>query len=452
MLPNILFLTIDTLRLDRLGCFGSTKGLTPNLDRLAADGVCFSQAISGGSWTQSAFPALLTSSAASMYGGCLGRLAAGRPSPIAALTDYGYRTAGFASNPLVGPRYGYERGFSYFRELVPAEQDPWLRSRFGGQWLLRQPLTHALRPLRPAQVYVPAGQMNQAFEQWLGQTDGPFMAWIHYMDVHWPYHREDTLTRPDEIAQMWRDLAHFHAVCWAGGVMSQADQAHFIKLYETALGYLDEQIGQLLASLARSGRDKNTIVVVVADHGEEFMEHGRWGHWENNLFDEIVRVPLIISHSNSPLATCNSPLATLVSVLDIMPTLLEMVGCPIPAGVEGHSLLPLLRNDPAGYPRQQAISEMWRDHWHRIGVRTTEWKLIWDSRQPHQPALYHLSHDPGEQTDVSQQYPAIVAALRPAVEQHRQRTEQTRPENSPTPQPEADEAFLSRLRGLGYVE
>lgn len=447
---NFLLLTIDTLRADRLG-----RGLTPHLDRLVRGGVTFGQAISGGTWTQAAFPPLLTSSPAAFYGGCLGRLAAARPSPIATFSQAGYQTAGFVSNPLVGPRYGYERGFDHFQELVPADREPWLRFRYGGQWLLRQPITHWLRPMPPARVTVPAGELHQAAINWLTGVNGPFLAWLHYMDVHWPYHREETLTRPGQLAHIWRDLAHFHAVCWQGASLSRADQAHFARLYDTALAYLDDQIGQLLAALAASGRDKETVIVVIADHGEEFMEHGRWGHWENNLFDEIIRIPFILFMPHSlekQFPARPERVEQLVSSLDLMPTLLELADCPVPAGVEGHSLLPLLRNDPAGYPRQQAISEMWRDHWHRIAVRTATWKLIWDSRQPHQPALYHLSHDPAEQADVSQHHPDIVAALGLAVDQHRQRTEQTRPENSPTPEPQADEALLNRLRGLGYLE
>lgn len=440
---NFLLLTIDTLRTDRLG-----RGLTPNLDRLAANGINFQQAISGGTWTQAAFPPMLTSSPASWYGGCLGPLSAGRPSPITALSEHGYRTAGFVSNPLVGPGYGYQRGFSHFEELVPADREPWLRSRYGGQWLLRQPLSHWLRPMPPARVTIPAGELNQAALSWLKQVESPFFLWIHYMDVHWPYHCESTLTRPAQLAQIWRDLAHFHAICWQGATISQADQSHFAALYDTALAYLDQQIGQLLAVLPPS----ETTVLVIADHGEEFMEHGRWGHWENNLFDEIIHIPFILSLPDSLKKEYPArPIQQLVSSLDLMPTLLELANCPAPAGMEGHSLLPLLQNQPTNYPRQQTISEMWRPHWHRIAIRTNDWKLIWDSRQPNEPALYHLNNDPTEQHNLSQQYPTITASLQASVDQHKQSMELTRPDTTPT-QPQTDQPLLQRLRRLGYVE
>src|SRR3989337_2235897 len=97
--PNVILLTIDTLRADMLSCYGYKTPLTSNLDRLAASGIRFEQAITGGSWTQAAFPVLLTSSYAGMYGGCLGRLASERPSPVEALSRHGYVTAGFSTNP-----------------------------------------------------------------------------------------------------------------------------------------------------------------------------------------------------------------------------------------------------------------------------------------------------------------------------------------------------------------
>jgi arylsulfatase A-like enzyme len=156
--PNIILLTIDTLRADRLGCYGHNVHLTPNIDRLAYSGIRFEQAISGGSWTQAAFPVILTSSYAAMYGGCLGRLAPERPSPIETLASQGYHTGGFSTNLHLSRATGFDRGFLHFTELNPAEVDPRLRQIKGGQGLLQNELTHSvLRPFgirtRPARLY-----------------------------------------------------------------------------------------------------------------------------------------------------------------------------------------------------------------------------------------------------------------------------------------------------------
>ena len=106
-------LSIDTLRADRLGCYGCPRPLTPHLDKLAAGGIRFEQAITGGSWTQAAFPVMLTSTYASMHGGCLGPLSPARPSPIEALASNGYMTGAFVTSPLLGKAYGYQRGFQW---------------------------------------------------------------------------------------------------------------------------------------------------------------------------------------------------------------------------------------------------------------------------------------------------------------------------------------------------
>jgi arylsulfatase A-like enzyme len=449
---NFLLLTIDTLRADRLGSYGWPRPLTPNLDRLADTGIRFSQAITGGTWTQAAFPTILTSSYASMYGGCLGALSPGRPSPISALAAQGYATAGFSSNPHLSRQFGYDRGFDHFVDLIPAQTDPRLRSIKGGQAMLRQPITHAilgrLGDLRPGPVYVPGSEVTDSLCRWLDENEAPFFAWAHYMDVHWPYHLDEKLVRPEEVARAWQDLTHYHAAAWQGAPMTAAHQAHYIELYETALAYLDEQIGRLFRCLEANGRLADTAVIVVADHGEEFMDHGRWGHWENNLFDEIIRVPLLIS---LPGRTTPQQIGRQVSILDVMPTILDLAECPFPPGMEGSSMQPLWSGQGSYEATEEAICEMWRDTWHRIAVRTETFKYIWDSRDPGRPELFNLQADPAEQENIAGRHPAVTGRFQSLVTAHLHRVGQTSP-GEVVGEPEIDEALLQRLRGLGYIE
>ena len=116
--PNILLLTIDTLRRDMLGCYGYTRATTPKIDRLAESAIRFDQAITGGTWTQAACPVLLTSSYASMYGGRLGQLATERPSPVEVLARHGYATGAVSTNPHLSRATGYDRGFDFFQDLT----------------------------------------------------------------------------------------------------------------------------------------------------------------------------------------------------------------------------------------------------------------------------------------------------------------------------------------------
>jgi arylsulfatase A-like enzyme len=424
------------------------------LDRLAAKGVRFTQAITGGSWTQAAFPVLLTSSYASMYGGCLGPLAPERPSPVETLASQDYATAGFSTSPLLSRTYGYQRGFRQFFDLVPHESDPTLRHIKGGHRLLRSQATHYVSSLmnkrtRPSRIYVSAAELTESVCRWLDDVDKPFFGWVHYMDVHWPYHREEALTHPRDIAQAWRDLAHYHDANWNGGTITGAQRTHYVNLYEQALQYTDSQVGRLLDHLDITGLAADTIVVVVSDHGEELLDHGRWGHFENNFYDEILRVPFII---HLPSCKAERTIDCQVRTLDIMPTILDLCDCSPPEGMEGASLLPLwARPDEAGYEGGVSISETLRDSWHIIAIRTEFFKYIWDKRRADRPLLFDLQADPGEKHDVSSQYPDRVKELQAYVDEHLRRAKQTMPDNiaaAPTP----DEEVIARLRDLGYVE
>lgn len=454
--PNVILLTIDTLRADRLGCYGYRNPITPNLDRLAAQGIQFSQAISGGSWTQASFPVILTSTYASMYGGCLGPLSLNRPSPIETLAEHGYTTAAVTSSPLLSRTYRYDRGFEKFIELEPGETDPSLRNIKGGQYLLRNPLFHYAsslvgKRLRPARLYVSGAKVNQAVYQIIDEAQEPFFVWAHYMDVHWPYHLEEDLTQPQDIVQAWRDIYHLHRVNWQGASITPAQQNHYQALYDRAVQYIDEQIGQLLDYLENSRLADSTVIIVVSDHGEEFLERDHWGHVETNLHDEILRVPLII---RLPEQAKRQIVQRQVRTLDIMPTVLNLCNCPSLENMEGSSLVPFWNGDESQYKATISISERWRDEGdisHIIALRTETFKYIWNDRKPDQPALYDLQTDPEERHDVGPLYPDKMGRFQSVIDQHRQRTIQTRPTSGVT-KPGLDKDVIERLRGLGYVE
>jgi len=324
----------------------------------------------------------------------------------------------------------------------------------GGQRLLRNPITHIVARLlgmrtRPAPLYVSAEKLTDTVLDWLVETHDPFFTWAHYMDVHWPYHREETLTRPREIARAWQDLAHLHAANWKGATISAAEKAHYIQLYEEAIQYTDAQIGRLLDYLDHTGKAKNTIVIVVADHGEELLDHGRWGHWEDNLYDEILRVPLIMTIPG--VITGEKVITHQMRTLDIMPTILDLCDCPLPEKIEGQSVLPLVNGHPAAYDVEVSISEMWRAEWHIIAVRSEAYKYIWNSRQPDRPFLFNLQIDPAETVNIARQEPEIVAEMHTYVQAHQQKVARTMPAEA-FAAPDLDDEIVSRLRDLGYLE
>jgi arylsulfatase A-like enzyme len=268
------------------------------------------------------------------------------------------------------------------------------------------------------------------------------------MDVHWPYHLEAELELPAEISQAWIDVKHLYRVNWKNDSISPDQEAHYLHLYQEAVRYTDAQIGRLLSRLDEIGLLKNTAIIVVSDHGEEMLERGKWGHFEVNLHDEILRVPLII---RLPDERATGIIRQQVRTMDIMPTVLELCGCPEPAGMAGRSLAPLWQGIPGHDEDRLSISEMWRDARHIIAVRTEEHKYIWDSRSPEAGELYDLNADPGERINIVHREPELKMRYQGEVDEHLLKVAATNPA-VPVEAPELDAAMVRRLRDLGYLE
>jgi arylsulfatase A-like enzyme len=354
---------------------------------------------------------------------------------------------------MLGQAFSYQRGFDYFADLTPGEKDPGLRRIKGGQFLLRLPITHSISQLfgvrsRPAKLYVSAEELTDQICQWIGKAHSPFFVWGHYMDVHWPYHLEDQLIRPNDIAQAWRDVAHLHAANWNGASISTQQRDYYIQLYEQAVAYTDKQLGRLFDYLESHGLAEHTIVILLADHGEEFLEHGRWGHWEDNLYDEVLKVPLIFK---IPGQLTGQVVNRQVRLLDLMPTVFDLCGFPELDGIQGKSMVSLWSGDGKGYSADVTVSEMWHDAWHIVSVRTEEYKYIFDNKKPAQPRLFNLRKDPGEQDNLSAEEPQIQAELHKHVEARIAEMAETRLEHAAVG-PDLDDDMLRRLRDLGYIE
>ena len=246
--------------------------------------------------------------------------------------------------------------------------------------------------MRPARLYSSAAEVTDSLCQWLDQVETPFFAWAHYMDVHWPYHLEEALVHPRDIAQAWQDLAIMYGRSNFDREISPS-QPHSETISSICTRNLCNtwmtQIGRLINHIHNSGHADNTLILLVADHGEEFLDHGRWGHWESNLYDEILRVPLIMWIPNGP---HGQVIRQQVRLLDLMPTILDLCGYPISDGLMGTSMASLLAQGESKYDGGETISEMRRDPWHRIAVRTESFKYIWDSKRPDQPELVRFTH------------------------------------------------------------
>jgi len=424
---NVLLVTLDTTRADYLGCYGSALNTSPNIDALAAAGVRFDLAITPSAVTPVSHASILTGRNPHHHGlrvmyaedGC--RLPADVPTLSTLLRDRGWATGAFLSSFTVSEFFGFERGFETFDSglQVPAERS--FARRQDGVWDW---------PLRSNQRR--ADETTDRALTWLRHTAGPFLLWVHYWDPH------DTALLPPAA-----ELQPF--------LSGATDEASRLRAtYAAEIAYLDRQLGRLLRELAASGRSEQTIVVVVADHGEGLGDHGWWFH--RILYQEQIRVPLIVHAPGWPRGAA---VPELVTTTDIVPTVLELLGVTAPPGLDGRALTPLVRGEDAPprtayadainlYDLNAKLLDERPDDGLLYCAMDREWKLIHRPHLEGRDELYHLPTDPTEQTnrigqdaDQAQRLLGVLRAADPFV---------TRPFG-----PGLDPVILERLRSLGYI-
>ena len=357
--PNVLILSIDTLRADHLGCYGYGKPTSPAIDALAAQSLVFEHAESASSWTLPSMTSLMTGLSASAHH-CtrLGsRLDPSYVTLAEILRDAGYDTELVASHLFLSAPYGLQQGFTHVDTSVVQDENDITSQDVGALGI-----------------------------EWLKQKsavkDGvPWMLWLHFFDPHAPY------------------LKH-EGVSEAFGVESDLD------LYDGEIAYTDRYVGQLLDELARSPLGANTIVVIVADHGEEFGEHGNFGHGYA-LYEECVRVPLVLHVPG----VAPRRIPDVLPTVNLLPTLLDLCRVPLRHEVEGQSVTPLFQGQPV--PEQEALSEVrWQAGQDLRALHVGRWKHI-EGRVGDQPLrqLFDLSLDPREESDIHAAEAARAAAL-----------------------------------------
>lgn len=351
--PSVLLITVDTLRADRLGCYGYTRAQTPAIDGLAAAGVRFEEVSAAAPLTLPSHATLLTGLYPPAHGvrdnGAY-RLPGKVPTLAAILRARGYRTAAFVAAYVLAARFGLERGFEVYDD------------NFGPP---RGPRGLSFIERRAAEVVSPAiGWLRQLAPR------ERFFLWVHLYDPHAP--REP----PPAFAGRFADP------------------------YDGEVAYADAEIGRLLAAVEQLDRETDTLVVLTADHGEGLGQHQLIGHVDQ-LYDTLLRVPLIVV---DPFRGRRAPerVTSLVRLVDLAPTLLELCGLEPIAGIEGRSLTPLLRGGgaPAGAPdytlaatfAPEAVEDLY-------AIRDARWKLIF---APARDAceLYDLAADSTERTDL----------------------------------------------------
>jgi arylsulfatase A-like enzyme len=377
--PSLLLITIDALRADRLSVAGHSRPTTPHLDRLAAEGVRYAAAFTSAPMTVPSMPQIFTSSVFPH---------ADSPNLLSSLAAGGVgRTKAIVHNPFL---------------------EQWLAidARDGFDSL--------------SATDSRADRMTRLAIKWLDAHRGErFALYLHYLDTHTPYRV------PAPWATMFTDPAYrgpigarFEDVDGArAGRYDRSDRAQIAALYDGAVRFVDEEIGRLLAHLAADGRLDTTLVVVSADHGEELWDHGEFFHGQS-LYDELLHVPLLVRFPGG--AHAGRVVTEPVRTLDIVPTIVDVLGLPTFPDFAGESLVPLAAGSEAGPPRVALARAANHRFPVRFAVRTPDYKLI-ETIDPWGEQLFDLRADPGERRSVLTDPDAAtgLAELRPLMERFR---------------------------------
>ncbi|MBI4517709.1 MAG: sulfatase [Deltaproteobacteria bacterium] len=449
-------ISVDTLRADHLGSYGSSESLTPHLDRLGADGVVFEHSITSSPWTLPAMASLFTGLYPRHHGAGtitnhrtpLGRapLPPGSWTVATALRERGYRTHAIVTNPYLALHYGLGEGFDAY-ENITIESEAFLSFR-------ETTAGRLLNWLRPDLVIGDRGEtVSRRAQQWLATVDPaqPFLLWLHYLDPHPPYSRAG-VTRHKSLRG---DMAFEPATAGSAPLsltspdvarlrsgeirLSDAEKESVRTLYRAEVASVDAAIGSVLDALDARGLREQTLVVCIADHGEEFWEHGGVEHG-HTVYEELVRVPLLMRW---PGRLPHTRIGQLTRIIDVAPTILDLLGPPAPAGLDGTSLVPLLRGEKVA-PRT-ALTENMLFAEERVGLRTAGHKYVrWPSGKEE---VYNLLQDPRELRDLA----GIDAAVSPLRQLFAELDRSTivRPESVLAPA--LGEKTRSALRALGYL-
>ncbi|MFQ5667728.1 MAG: sulfatase [Candidatus Binatia bacterium] len=459
--PNLVLISIDTLRADHLGAYGDPHGLTPHLDGLAAGGVVFRDTVTPSPWTLPAMASVLTGLYPRYHGAGritnrrdpLGRsaLPAGSWTLATALRARGYRTHAIVTNPYLALRYGLGQGFETY-ENVTIESEAFLA--FGQTTAVR--LFTWLWP--NAGLGDRGATVSAHAVRWLARARAarPFFLWLHYIDPHAPYSRPgvtrhksfrgDTLFAPQATAALRRGLTAPDIVRLRSGEirLGPAEKDAVRDLYRGEVARVDAAVGEVLAALDRDARRDHTLVICVADHGEEFWEHGGVEHG-HTVYEEVLRVPWIMRWPGH--LPRGRRVRNVVRLVDLAPTVLDLLGLPPAARSDGRSTVPLIKGNED--PPRVALAENLLFAEERIGLRLGRHKyILWENGKEE---VYDLADDPGERRDLA----GVDAAVRPLRMLYAALTQaQLQPARAGEPQALAagpDPRTVAALRALGYL-
>ncbi|MDD5573557.1 MAG: sulfatase [Candidatus Omnitrophica bacterium] len=376
--PNVLVVMVNALRADHLGCYGYGRETSPHLDRLAREGVVFERAVAASHWTLPNLVTVFTSQYVCAHQVDSRRLKLKPDEKTMAefFKAQGYATAAFACGLDTLGVYGLDRGFDVYRIFEYED--------------------------RPAGSF--ADILPEAVRWMAARRRGRFFLFLHTYDMHPPYRVSlgdffdpsyEGVFRDAELGYETLKKIKGLALSYGGRqvFLDRGDLDHIRARYDGALRSFDASLGVLIGELKRLGLYETTIIVVLGDHGEELGERGTFDRFGNqNLYQEVIHIPLVLRGPGIP--SDGRRIASLAAQADVAPTLLDLAGLVVDDGLQGQSLVSLIRYPQNVLRRAFVCSEASFEKW--AIVRDDGWKLV---RSPGASALYDLRRDPGETRD-----------------------------------------------------
>ena len=411
---NVLFILVDTLRADRLGAYGYGRETSPNLDALAASGIRFSQQVSQSSWTKCSMSSLWTG----LYPARTRSLRAydviseQAKMPAEIFQDAGFRTAAIWRNGWIAPNFGFSQGFEIY--LSP-----------------RVPRSDRINRIDSPNITLEGNDgdiIDSAREFLRAHGHERWFLYLHMMDVHQYGYSEETAL----FGTRYSDS------------------------YDNAIRWVDSLIGHLFDELERRGLRERTVIILSADHGEAFGEHGGEGH-ARNVYGEVTTTPLILSF---PFRLDPGVVVEARSEnVDLWPTVLELLGLPPQPDTDGQSLGPqiIAAAEGTAEPRAEGIAIAHLDQaWGRIqqkprpmvAINEGRWRLIYRAQTPKRSELYDKWQDPRELRNVADDWPEVLEDLNAKARAYLKSRPPPWGDDAPTV--EIDEMRMNQLRALGY--
>jgi arylsulfatase A-like enzyme/Flp pilus assembly protein TadD len=369
MRPNVLLVTLDTTRADRLGCYGAAGAVTPALDGLAAGGTLFEHAYTPSPMTLPAHATIMTGLQPPRHGlrvNGKSRLAPSIPTLAEILSGEGYQTGAFVAAFVLDRQFGLDRGFAVYDDDLAGARKQVIEERLS--------------------VYRPGDRVVDAALGWLDSTraDAPFFAWVHLYDPHFPHYVNEAM-----------------AETRFAGVAS----------YDAEVAFMDRQVGRLLDFLDRRGLRGQTLVLAIADHGEGLGDHGEHEHGYL-LNEEVLRVPFVAALPGAVRA--GQRVQAVVSSVDVLPTVLDVLGVRGGDGAQGRSLRVALEGGPIVSADSYAETDLPFTvfGWSPLRSLTTErWKYVRTTR----PELYDRTTDRNERANLAPARSETAAQLAGAL-------------------------------------